>query len=323
MMKSSLLSQTARRMSPVTILGLLIISCTYTTIVPAAHAQFISDATGMINRFDIHTGIHTFEIAITSNFDITDVRFDSAEKRITMQTGSTLSNNIAEIVMSSDLLAGDMMFHLNGIPQNFTNNSNDKFTFLVLRFDGPDPAGNTIDIMGTETAVAESAVLMPHANDAVQASQPIPTTRDDTDTNNHTTRNNEEGEGGGCLIATAAFGSETEHSVQLLREIRDGKLASTEYGRAFLDVFNNIYYSFSPQVADYQRENPFFREAVRLSISPMLSSLTLLDGAETDLEILMYGTGLIALNLGLYVAAPVASILYAASRMHIRTDTQA
>ena len=37
-------------------------------------------------------------------------------------------------------------------------------------------------------------------------------------------------EGGGCLIATATYGSEMSPQVQLLREIRDNQLMNTESG---------------------------------------------------------------------------------------------
>ena len=61
----------------------------------------------------------------------------------------------------------------------------------------------------------------------------------------------EQSEGGGCLIATAAFGSEMAPQVQFLREIRDGKVMATESGTAFMTGFNQFYYSFSPQTVSY------------------------------------------------------------------------
>ncbi|HUU49295.1 MAG TPA: fibronectin type III domain-containing protein, partial [Nitrosopumilaceae archaeon] len=50
--------------------------------------------------------------------------------------------------------------------------------------------------------------------------------------------------GGGCLIATAAYGSEMAPQVQFLREIRDNKVMSTESGVSFMTGFNQFYYSF-------------------------------------------------------------------------------
>ena len=46
------------------------------------------------------------------------------------------------------------------------------------------------------------------------------------------------GNGGGCLIATAAYGSELAPQVQMLREIRDNQLMNTEAGSAFMSSFN-------------------------------------------------------------------------------------
>ena len=71
-----------------------------------------------------------------------------------------------------------------------------------------------------------------------------------------------EEKGGGCLIATAAYGSEMAPQVQLLREIRDNQLMNTESGSAFMGAFNEAYYSFSPTIADMERENPIFKEAL-------------------------------------------------------------
>jgi len=80
--------------------------------------------------------------------------------------------------------------------------------------------------------------------------------------------------GGGCLIATAAFGSELSPQVQFLREIRDNTVLQTESGTSFMTGFNQFYYSFSPAIADYERENPAFKEAVKITLTPLLATLT-------------------------------------------------
>lgn len=118
------------------------------------------------------------------------------------------------------------------------------------------------------------------------------------------------GGGGGCLIATAAFDSELAPQVQLLREIRDNKVMNTDSGAAFMTGFNQLYYSFSPAIADLQRQNPLFKDAVKLAITPMLSSLSLLNYVEIDSEhdILGYGLAIIMLNIGMYLVAPALVI---------------
>ena len=116
--------------------------------------------------------------------------------------------------------------------------------------------------------------------------------------------------GGGCLIATAAYGSEMSPQVQFLREIRDSKVMSTESGASFMTGFNSLYYSFSPYIADYERENPIFKEMVKIGITPMLSTLSIMSFADTESEIMGYGIGVILMNLGIYVAAPAAILFY-------------
>jgi len=112
--------------------------------------------------------------------------------------------------------------------------------------------------------------------------------------------------GGGCLIATAAYGTELAPQVQFLREIRDNTVMSTESGAAFMTGFNQLYYSFSPIIADMERENPMFQEVVRAFITPMISSLSIMTLAEdgSEVEVLGLGLSVIALNLGMYIAAP-------------------
>ena len=114
--------------------------------------------------------------------------------------------------------------------------------------------------------------------------------------------------GGGCLIATAAYGSEMAPQVQLLREIRDNQLMNTDSGISFMTGFNQLYYSFSPTIADMQRENPMFQEIVKIGITPLLSSLSIMEYAESDSEVLGYGISVILMNIGMYFAAPAITI---------------
>jgi hypothetical protein len=117
--------------------------------------------------------------------------------------------------------------------------------------------------------------------------------------------------GGGCLIATATFGSELAPQVQQLRELRDNKLLQSESGTSFINSFNKVYYSFSPAIADYERENHVFREMVEIAITPMISSLSILNHVEMDSEqeVLGYGISLILLNVGMYVGIPAIAIM--------------
>ena len=122
---------------------------------------------------------------------------------------------------------------------------------------------------------------------------------------------------GGCLIATATFGSEMAPQVQFLREIRDNTVLQTESGTSFMAGFNQFYYSFSPAIADYERENPAFKEAVKITLTPLLTSLTLLQYADIDSEseMLGYGIGIILLNIGMYFVVPAVLIMTVRKRI--------
>ena len=76
-------------------------------------------------------------------------------------------------------------------------------------------------------------------------------------------------------------------------------------------TFNDVYYSFSPYIADYERENPYFKEMVKVAITPMISSLSILNYVDMDTEnsVLGYGISLIVLNLAMYVGIPASVII--------------
>ena len=86
--------------------------------------------------------------------------------------------------------------------------------------------------------------------------------------------------------------------------IRDNQLLNTESGSAFMGTFNDIYYSFSPTIADMERQSPVFKEIVKAGLTPMLSTLSIMENTNSESEVLGLGLSVIALNLGMYIAAP-------------------
>lgn len=117
--------------------------------------------------------------------------------------------------------------------------------------------------------------------------------------------------GGGCLIATAAFGSELAPQVQMLRETRDNVVMQTQSGAVFMSGFNSVYYTFAPTVADWERENPVFKEIVKATVTPLITTLSILNYVDIDseAEMLGYGIGIILLNIGMYFIAPAFVIM--------------
>jgi hypothetical protein len=73
--------------------------------------------------------------------------------------------------------------------------------------------------------------------------------------------------GGGCFIATAAYGSPTAEQLNLLREFRDVVLLESTASSQFVD----LYYKLSPPVADFISGNSFLRTVVReLLVDPVV-----------------------------------------------------
>jgi len=254
-------------------------------IVTPAFGQLLSDRTGLVNRFDVETGGYTFEVKTVSNFDVMEHEFNKDEKRLTFFINSGLENNLGEIIIPQLLLSGNFTFYLNDVQYNQKIKSNDRISFITLNFTGT--GNHKIDIIATNTfaGVEEKQETL------VIDESPS--------------------EGGGCLIATATYGTELAPQVQQLREIRDQKLMKTESGQLFLNSFNEFYYLISPIIADYERENLVFKEAVKLVITPMLSTLSILNYVDMDSEseVLGYGISLIILNIGMYFGIPAAVII--------------
>ena len=114
--------------------------------------------------------------------------------------------------------------------------------------------------------------------------------------------------GGGCLIATAAHGTELAPAVQRLREVREG-LAGTGAGSAFLSAFNHAYYSFSPAVADLERQSPELRALVRAAAAPMVLALGIVSPAQTEAQFVALGVLALLANAAMYAGAPAAAVL--------------
>lgn len=101
----------------------------------------------------------------------------------------------------------------------------------------------------------------------------IPTSDEATD---NATAIDTSGGGGGCFIATAAYGSYAAPCVQILRKVRDKFLLTNTIGKGFV----NLYYKYSPPLADFIADHDRVKTCVRISLLPIV------------------GIGWLALNIG-------------------------
>ena len=257
--------------------------------VTPAYAQLLSDATGIVNRIDVEIGGHVYEIQVISNFQITGSDFDDDNDKLTIHIESGIQNNLGEMVIPQQIFDGELIFYLDGKEITPKINSNESISFVTLEFS--DVGKHALEILTAPSADALPVTGIPQNEESESSST---------------------GGGGGCLIATATYGSELAPQVQQLRELRNHSFLETTSGKIFLDSFNTVYYSFSPSVADLERQNPIFKESIKLLITPMISTLSILNHVDIDSEetVVGYGIGIILLNVGMYFVAPALGIVY-------------
>ena len=239
---------------------------------------------GFVNKYMIATDEQNFEVTFTANFEVSSHTFSIDDKMLQFNVQAVHEKeNVAEIIIPRDLFDGEFTILLDDKEIFVPINKTERSSVISIVFDGKG------DYIIGITATNYLGVDVTKSN------------------------------GGGCLIATAAFGSELAPQVQLLREIRDSVVLQTKSGSIFMTGFNQFYYSFSPAVADYERENTTFKEAVKLTLTPLLTSLTLLQYADIDSEseMLGYGIGVILLNIGMYFVVPAVLVTKIRKRVNI------
>jgi hypothetical protein len=88
------------------------------------------------------------------------------------------------------------------------------------------------------------------------------------------------GSGGGCFIATAAYGSPLAPQIQVLRDFRDTYLLPNTLGHWLVEQ----YYHLSPPLADVIRHHDWLRAIVRIGLTPIVWAV---QGGEHGLRVLL------------------------------------
>ena len=144
----------------------IIYSLVLLIVITPAYGQ-LSDATGLINRLNIETSGHNFEVILTSNFDLIDYDFDKNKKQLILYFDSGLENNLGEIVIPSTLLNGDFTFFLNDQEFFPKIQSSERVHFITLEFSGI--GSNVLSITGTEYLVGLDEIIA-NQNDSLDSS---------------------------------------------------------------------------------------------------------------------------------------------------------
>ena len=251
--------------------------------------MFVRDV-GFVNKYIVSKDGENFEITFTVNFQLSSAKINPDDEILQFNIASGHEKeNVGELIIPLALFDGKFTVLLDGEEHPAKIFESDRSSIITIVFDGKGE--HTLDVIHTDYSEIGS----------------------------------NESNGGGCLIATAAFGSELAPQVQFLREIRDNTVLQTQSGSAFMNGFNQFYYSFSPAVADHERENPAFKEVVKTTLTPLLTSVALLNYVDIDseYEMLGYGIGIILLNIGMYFVAPAFLIMIIRKRVNIeKFDTK-
>ncbi len=73
----------------------------------------------------------------------------------------------------------------------------------------------------------------------------------------------------GCMIATAAYGSELAPDVAYMRYVRDELIGSSLLGSSLVTGFNAFYYSWSPALAEWIAGNALLMAVFRVLLLPL------------------------------------------------------
>lgn len=164
-------------------------------------------------------------------------------------------NKVGHFLICSVLFFGLFSANLNLQAQTYNYDQSGK-VIGVTYSDGQeisyeyDENGNLLAV--TNSAQVDNSIQEQLPDDAIPDNEP----EDDPPTDD-------------CFIATAAYGSLFESHVKTLRQFRDNYLLTNEIGTRLV----NFYYQTSPPVADYIRERPELRAAVRGVLTPVVYSI--------------------------------------------------
>ncbi len=77
---------------------------------------------------------------------------------------------------------------------------------------------------------------------------------------------------GACFIATAAYGTELENEINILRYWRDRFLLKSYLGEMFI----KSYYIVSPPIANYVYKKKFLKYLTRTLLNPIINILKII-----------------------------------------------
>ena len=213
---------------------------------------------------------HYVDIAVTVSAGAFDFTVDASPTSRTANQGQSVTYGVTVSITSG--IGQTVTLSIEGLPADTTYTFNPSSgtpayaSTLTVQTSSTTPTGTfTLTIKGSGGGITRSKTATLQVN---PAATPTPTP---TPTSTPTSTPPP----GGCLVATATYGSELSPEVQFLRGFRDRQVLSTFAGSEFMKAFNAWYYSFSPSVASFIANNPTVRAAMKVLFYPLVGILHL------------------------------------------------
>lgn len=163
-------------------------------------------------------------------------------------------NNLTVTITSSNGIQTSLFKKAAGTVSEITVNSGGSptgYTYTVTGFGSLNPNTDEVVLVAVNTTATDNLAL----SCSTDGSTPPLNLVDSSG-----------GSGGGCFIATAAYGSYLHPKVLLLRNFRDNYLLTTPWGRNLVSA----YYQLSPPLAGYIAKHETLRLVARLCLIPLI-----------------------------------------------------
>ena len=225
----------------------------------------------------------------------------------TSPTTSTSTSTTTEISVTTSTLqtSATTSLETTSVPTTETTTSS-------LSSGTSPTATSTLSTWTTETLTTQETTS--ETRTAVSTTTPMTTSSAMTETSATKTQTTSQGSTiiypsfRGCLVATAAYGSEMAPEVVYMRHVRDELIGSTTTGKILRDAFNVFYYAWSPTVADIIEAHEPLRVFSRILLLPLVGTVHF---AAVTFELL--GGGDIASLICFLLAAGLAITIYVAA----------